>query len=257
MAGNSSERGRGVVSKAMALLDAYLPSATELSLNALAERSGLPLSTTYRLAGQLVEWGGLERVEGGGYRLGLRLWEIGSLAGTTRAPLKLIGPYIQDLSEAVRENVHLAVRDGSDVVFLEKLSGTRATPLPSRLGGRLPLHATAVGKSLIAYATPQERGHLLPAKLARYTSRTVTNRDQLETELAKVRQEGVSFASEELTVGVTAVGAPIRDAAESVIAAVSVVVSTPRLRQHHVAAVKVTSSMVSRHLRDLGVRVET
>ena len=57
------------MSKAMALLDADLPSATELSLNALAERSGLPLSTTYRLAGQLVEWGGLERLQGGGYRL--------------------------------------------------------------------------------------------------------------------------------------------------------------------------------------------
>lgn len=102
----------------------------------------------------------------------------------------------------MRENAHLAVRDGSDVVFLEKLSGTRATPLPSRLGGRLPLHATAVGKSLIAFATVQERDDLLPAELSRYTTRTVTNRDQLEAELAKVRQEGVSFASEELTVGV-------------------------------------------------------
>ena len=81
MAGGSTEwRGRSVISKVVALLDAFTPTAPELSLNELASLTGLPVSTTYRLASELVGWGGLERVEGGGYRIGLRLWEIGSLA---------------------------------------------------------------------------------------------------------------------------------------------------------------------------------
>ena len=81
MAGGSTEwRGRSVISKVVALLDAFTAATPELTLGELAQRTGLPVSTTYRLVSELVDWGGLERVPGGGYRIGLRMWEIGALA---------------------------------------------------------------------------------------------------------------------------------------------------------------------------------
>ena len=153
MAGGSTEwRGRSVISKVVALLDAFSPAAPELSLNELAALTGLPVSTTYRLASELVGWGGLERVEGGGYRIGLRLWEIGSLAPRGETLREVALPYMNDLYEATHENVHLAVLDGTEALYVEKLSGRRAMPVRTRRGGRLPLHATAVGKVLLAYA---------------------------------------------------------------------------------------------------------
>ena len=156
MAGGSTEwRGRSVISKVVALLDAFTPASPELSLNELAALTGLPVSTTYRLASELVAWGGLERVEGGGYRIGLRLWEIGSLAPRGETLREVALPFMHDLYEATHENVHLAVLDGTEALYVEKLSGRRAMPVRTRRGGRLPLHATAVGKVLLAYGPEQ------------------------------------------------------------------------------------------------------
>ena len=143
-------RGRSVISKVVALLDAFTPTAPELSLNELAALTGLPVSTTYRLASELVAWGGLERVEGGGYRIGLRLWEIGSLAPRGETLREVALPFMNDLYEATHENVHLAVLDGTEALYVEKLSAARDAGA-TRRGGRLPLHATAVGKVLLAY----------------------------------------------------------------------------------------------------------
>ncbi len=255
MAGNSKEHGRGVTSKATALLDAFLPRSGELSLGELSRRSGLPMSTTYRLANQLVEWGGLERAPGGGYQLGLRLWEIGALARGNLSPVELIRPYMQDLYDVVHENVQLAVLDGDDVVYLEKLSGRASTPVRSRGGGRLPVHATGVGKVLLAWADPHMLERLMPTTLPRYTPTTITNRDELLASLATVREEGVAYAREELTVGVTSVAVPVRDAEGQVIAAISLAVRTPRLKPHHGVAVRTAAAGASRQLRELSVVV--
>lgn len=252
MAGNSHERGRGVTSKAMSLLDAFLPRSTELSLGALAERSGLPTSTTYRLASQLVEWGGLARGPDGGYRLGKRLWELGALARAAQAPVELVSPFLQDLYEIVHENVQLAVWDGQNVLYLEKLTGTQSTPVRSRGGGRLPVHATGVGKALLAWADPADVDRILPTTLTQFTIHTINSRDALIAELATIRREGLAYAREEMSLGVTSVAAPVRDSADAVVAALSVAVRTTTLRQHHVVAVRSAAQAASRQLRELG-----
>lgn len=255
MAGNNSEQGRGVASKVAALLEAFLPTSHELSLNELAGRAGLPLSTAYRLANQLVEWGGLERGTTGGYRLGMRLWEIGQLAGDSRSCLSVITPYMQDLHDVVHENVQLAIRDGINVMYLEKLAGSGATPTRVRRGGRLPLHATGVGKVLLAYAPQDAADRLLRNDLRRYTPYTVTSHARLQRELTEVRRTGVAFARDELTMGVTSAAAPVRDASGDVVAAISVCCRSLRLRQHHVVAVRTAATSATRQLRELGLLV--
>lgn len=106
---DAPQSGRSVTSKIVAILDAFSADTPRLSLQGLAERTGLPQSTTYRLASELVEWGGLERGSGG-YQIGLRLWEIGELARRGEQLRDVALPFMQDLYDATHENVHLAVR---------------------------------------------------------------------------------------------------------------------------------------------------
>ena len=223
MAGGSTEwRGRSVISKVVAVLDAFTPGSPELSLRELAERTGLPVSTTYRLVTELVDWGGLERVPGGGYRVGLRLWEVGALAPRGETLREVALPYMSDLYEATLENVHLAVLDGGEVLYVEKLSGRRAMPVRTRRGGRLPLHATAAGKVLLAHAPESLFRETLAAGLRRYTAHTIIAPGHLRRALTEIRRSGIGYAREELTVGSFSVASAVLDADGRAVAALSV-----------------------------------
>jgi DNA-binding IclR family transcriptional regulator len=230
MAGGSTAwRGRSVISKVVSLLDAFTPSAPELSLGELAAITGLPVSTTYRLASELVAWGGLERAEGGsGYRIGVRLWELGALAPRNATLREVTLPFMQDLYEATRENVHLAVLDGREALYVDTIAGRGAVPVRSRRGGRLPLHATGVGKVLLAYAPEPLLHELVESGLRRYTPHTVIAPGHLRRSLAEVRRAGFACAREEMSLGSQSVASPIVDADGMVVAALAVVQRTGR-----------------------------
>src|SRR5689334_6926782 len=118
--GEDPARGgrRTVASKVVAILHAFRPAMPEMSLNELATRTGLAPSTPYRHANELVELGVLEHGDKGGYRIGLLLWEVGSLARRGLALRELAAPYMLDLYEATHENVHLAVLDGYEALYI-------------------------------------------------------------------------------------------------------------------------------------------
>lgn len=132
-----------VVSKLVAILEAFDDSAPCMTLSDLSRRTGIPVSTVHRLVRELVVWGGLERDDKGRYAIGLRLWEIGSLC--TRGPglREAAMPFIEDLYEATHENVQLAVLEGDQALYVERISGRHAVPVISRSGGRLPAYAAA------------------------------------------------------------------------------------------------------------------
>jgi DNA-binding IclR family transcriptional regulator len=253
MAGGSTQwRGRSVISKVVSLLDAFTVDSPELSLGDLSRITGLPVSTTYRLASELVSWGGLERADSGsGYRIGMRLWELGTLAPRGATLRQLAQPFMQDLYGATRENVHLAVLDGHDALYIDTVAGRTAVPVRSRRGGRLPLHATGVGKVLLAHATEELFEQVVEAGLQRHTVHTVTSPNQLRLELAEVRRTGIGYASEELTLGSQSVAAPVFDASEAVVAALAVVQRTGRGDVHRLGtAVRTTAISISRLLRE-------
>jgi DNA-binding IclR family transcriptional regulator len=230
MAGGSTEwRGRSVISKVVTLLDAFTPSTPELSLGELARTTGLPVSTTYRLVSELVAWGGLERAEGGtGYRIGVRLWEIGALAPRSATLREVALPFLQDLYQATLENVHLAVLDGREALYVDTIAGRGAVRVRSRRGGRLPLHATGVGKVLLAHAPEELLREILQAGLRRYTPHTVVAPGHLRRALAEVRRTGIAWANEEMSMGSQSVACPVVDADGTVIAALAVVRRTGR-----------------------------
>ena len=139
MAGNTSRPGATVTSRALALLGAFDDDHRRLTLTALAERAELPLPTAHRLVAELVAWGALARTPDGAYVVGRRLWDVGLLAPARTDLRELASPYLHDLYGATLATVHLAVRDGAEVLYLDRLRGSASVPIVSTVGSRLPL----------------------------------------------------------------------------------------------------------------------
>ncbi|TXN28353.1 IclR family transcriptional regulator [Lacisediminihabitans profunda] len=223
MSGNSAEPGRTTTSRVLAILGAFSPAARSLSLSELSQNSGLPIPTAHRLTTELVTWGALEKTETGRYRIGMRIWEIGSLAPTQQGLRTVALPYMQDLYEATHENVQLAVREGNRVVYVDAISGHRSVGTETRVGGNLPLHVTAVGKIVLAYSEPQLLSSTLAAGLTSYTRFTITESHLLAEAIQQIRAEQLAYSREELTFGVCAVAAPVLANDGSLIAALAIV----------------------------------
>lgn len=228
MAGNSSKPGQSVTARALALLGAFDVAHPRLSLTELARRADLPLATAYRLAGELESWRALDRDDDGFYRIGLRLWEAGLLAPVSSRLRAIALPFMQDLYEATRENIHLAVRDGFDALYVEKLSGHRSVPIISRIGTRLPMHSTGVGKALLAHAEPAFIQAYCQRPLPRYTRCTITERGRLLRELRTTAERRYALTNEEMTLGSCSVAVPIPLDGGTPTAALGIVVHSVR-----------------------------
>ena len=213
-----------VVSRALALLDLFTPTAPQHTVSQLSRLSGLPLSTTHRLVAVLVQWGALERGPDGLYRIGLRLWELGSLAPRGQGLRELALPYLEDLSQITRENVQLAVREGAEVIFVERIAGSGAVPVLTRVGGRFALTATGVGLVLLAHAPDEIQTAVLDSRIERFTPRTVTDPLRLRRMLADVRRNGYAVSDRQVTLDAISVAAPVENGQGEVVAAVSLVV---------------------------------
>jgi len=210
----------------LAVLEAFGPAHSSMTLSEISRRSGLSLTTTHRLVGELREWGALERAPDGRYGIGLRLLELGALAPHGLQLRELALPYLDDLHQATRANVLLAVRDGADVVYVEALRARGAIRLLSRLGGRWPLHATGTGRVLLAFAPPEVQEDVLRQPLQRFTPETVTDPAQLRRILADVRRTGVAVCENQLTADAPAlaVAVPVRGKGDELVAALGVTV---------------------------------
>jgi DNA-binding IclR family transcriptional regulator len=229
MAGNSDRQGQSVTSRAFALLGAFDVAHPRLTLTDMARRAGLPVATAHRLAAELEAWRALDRDVDGCYRIGLRLWEAGLLAPVSSRLREIALPFLQDLYEANRENVHLAVRDGFDTLYVEKLAGHRSVPILSRIGARLPLHATGVGKALLAHAEPAFVQAYCERPLPRCTRYTIAERGRLLRELSLTRERGWAQTSEEMSLGSCSVAVPVfDDAGGAPTAALAFVIHTNR-----------------------------
>ncbi|MFD4555109.1 IclR family transcriptional regulator [Streptomyces sp. NPDC058469] len=224
---------KSVLARGVLLLRACGDAETALSLAELALRTGLPKPTAHRLIGELVRLGLVDRTAEGSYRIGLALFVLGQSSPSVRELRDVALPYLGDLHEATHENVHLAVPDGTDTLFLEKITGRRATPIVSRTGGRLPAHCTATGKVFLAQ-DPRPPRRTLP----RLTPRTLVLPGQLARDLALTRARGYGVNLEEAEIGISAVAAPVYDPDRGPrpIAAISVTGGTRRLDVDRIGA---------------------
>lgn len=177
-----------------------------------------------RLALELVEAGALDRTPDGGFTVGIRLWQLGTLAPLSM-PLRTIAlPYMDDLHAALRQHVQLAVLEGMSALLVERLSAGHAVDVTSRPGGHLPLHGSGVGKILLAHAAPELTDQVIEAGLSAHTQRTLTDPVLLRAQLAECRETGVAYVHGETSPGADSVATRILNADGNVVAALSVVV---------------------------------
>jgi DNA-binding IclR family transcriptional regulator len=253
---------RPLAGKLLDILGAFRADRPELTLSEISRCSGLPLTTTHRLVRELTAWGALERGADGSYHIGLRLWEVASLAPRGLRLREIALPYLEDLYEASHENVQLAVREGLELVFVERLTGRGAVPVLTRVGGRFALHATGVGLVLLAFAPAPVQEQVLGGLLERWTPKTITSPELLRRVLADVRSSGFAVSDRQVTMDSLSVAAPIRGADDEVVAALSLVVHADSAQPRTLAAAVraaargisgALGSPAARHIHDHGI----
>ncbi|GAA3447718.1 IclR family transcriptional regulator [Planomonospora venezuelensis] len=222
--GRRPAHGEPVVDRAFALLAAFTAARRSMTLAELSRASGQPPSTALRLARRLVQLGALERDADGRYVIGLRLWEMASLAPRGHGLREAALPYMEDLHEATHQHVLLAVRDGAEALLVERLSARAAVNVLYRVGGRLPLHSTGVGLVLLAHAEAQFQDQVLDRPLVHEPEGVPVSPTALRRALAEVRRTGLAVVERSEPGPLVAVAAPVRGGDDRVVAALSVVV---------------------------------
>lgn len=247
MAGNGrGPSGVSVPAKVFAVLDCFRQGRPTLTLTEVATLSHLPLSTARRLLLELCAWGGVERLPDGRYRIGMHLWELGSQAPRQRNLRDAASPYMRDLYEAAEENVQLGVLDGLEVLLVEKLYGRRAVPTLTDVGERMPCHATAAGKALLAFSEPAVVQAVVDAGLQRLTPNTLVEPGRLAAALQRVRETGLSFSFEERILGVVAVASPMISRERGLLGAIAIVARIGTRLDRLAPAVRTAALTISR-----------
>jgi DNA-binding IclR family transcriptional regulator len=231
------------------MLGAFDETHRGLTLSELADRAGLPVATAHRLAAELVAGGALQRRDDGRYFVGRLVWSAGLLAPVEGRLRQVAEPFLHDVYAATLATVHLAVRDGDEVLYLERMMGRTSVPIVSSVGSRLPMHCTGVGKVLLANA-PRDVQDRAMANLTRVTPYTIVQPQQLAAQLERVRREGVATTTEEMSLGACSLAVPVvRQSDETVVAAIAVVVPTlKRDRQRLLGALQVAARGIGRLL---------
>ena len=214
--------------KAIAVLEAFRGAGAVLGVTEIAHRTGLSKSTAHRLLAVLVERRFVQRHDNR-YMLGRALFELGSLVPDCR-PRSLreaAVPVMADLYATTRATVHLAVLEGLDALYVEKLHGPGSVQSPSRVGGRMPAMCTGVGKAMVAFSTPEVIDEHLAQPVRRLTPHTLVHPKLLRENLAKIRENGVAYDQEECQLGLRCVAVPVlRAGTEEPIAALSLTTRT-------------------------------
>lgn len=201
MAGRTREPGSSLLDRAHRILTALPAEGTGATLAELADGAGLPLSTTHRIAAELVRIGHLERGGDGTYTAGSGLWELGERAPIVRRLREAADPELVDLYDRTGENAHLAVLIDGEMLYLARSTGARAIPTLVRVGVRHPVHATGVGRAILATMPADAAETMLRRPLAQVTPFTITDPARLRTELAASRERGYALTRQEMSLG--------------------------------------------------------
>lgn len=209
MAGNTAEPGASVIARTAKLLAAFDGEHPRLTLSEASARSGLSMTTTHRILGELTAAHLLSRGSDHRYAIGRALWELGEVSPLSLTLRETALPYLLTLYEATAENVHLAILDGVEALYVARLVGPHSVPTISRMGGRLPLHTTGVGKVLLAWQDDAFLSAYFARDLERPTKFSITSEPRLRAQLAETRRNGFSQTHQEMTLGNTSIAVPV------------------------------------------------
>lgn len=212
------------VAKALSILDLFSAKVIELSVTEISNQLGISFPTAHHLVSTMVAKGYLrQNPDNRRYRLGIRCLGIGIAARESISVVGLAQPVIEELAAQVNEHVNLAVVDDDAAIYVSQVLSARTIAMFMRLGTRVPMYCTGVGKAILAHLTPDraERAAALGGYVS-YTATTIRGWDELNRELALIRTLGYAVDREEREEGVVCVAAPILDHGSQPCAAVSV-----------------------------------
>lgn len=249
-AGQEAGTKRTAAARVLALLGAFSRGGGSLTLSEISRYADLSLTTTHRLAKEVLEWGGLELDEKGRYRLSRKILDLASASTEALRLRETALPHLIDLHHRTGLTVTLSVRDGMEVVYLEALRSHPNYTGANRIGGRLPMHITATGLVLLAYADHSVLEDYLKTPLKPYTPHTVTEPSELVARLRTVRKDGYALAVKSMTMRAGSVAAPVIGADGTAETAVGVIYLVDQHAPGQlIEQVRFTANRISRHLR--------
>ncbi|MDK2823537.1 MAG: IclR family transcriptional regulator, regulon repressor [Clostridia bacterium] len=217
------------VDRALQIMEVFSSEKRELGVTEIAQSLGIHKSTVFGLLATLENRGYVEQnLENGKYKLGLKLFELGNLVQEGMDLRSLAAPFIAELVDKYGETVHLVIHDKGEVVYIDKRESLSNIRILSRVGSRLPMHCTGVGKCLLAFMAEEDIQLVIKKGLRPFTPNTIIDAEKLKQELATIRNNGYAFDLEEIEMGLRCVAAPIKNHKGEVIAAISL--SGPSMR---------------------------
>ncbi len=236
-----------VMERAFDILDVLAAYPDPVALKDISERTGLHPSTAHRILNDMVTGRLVERPMTGTYRLGMRLLELGNLVKARLDVREAALAPMRELHRVTHHPVNLSVRQGDEIVYVERTFNERSGMQVVRsIGGRAPLHLTSVGKLFLAHDDLQRvRSYAARTGLAGHTRNSITDLTRLERELDQVRRQAVARDDEELEMGVRCIAAGIYDDAGRLVAGLSVSAPADRLEESWVERVKATAARIS------------
>ena len=236
-----------VMERMFSLLDLLASHQDPVSLKEISERTGLHPSTAHRILNDLAIGRFVDRPEAGSYRLGMRLLELGNLVKARLDVRDAALSPMRELHKLTHQPVNLSVRQGDEIVYIERTYSERSGMQVVRaIGGRAPLHLTSVGKLFLAHDDPQRvRAYAARTGLAGHTRNSITDLAALEKELARVNQYGTARDDEELELGVRCMAASILDDQGRLVAGLSISAPADRLEEAWLERLKATASQIS------------
>ena len=236
-----------VLERMFSLLDALAAHQDPVSLKLLSERTGLHPSTAHRILNDLAIGRLVDRPEAGSYRLGMRLLELGNLVKARLDVRDAALAPMRELHKLTHQAVNLSVRQGDEIVYIERSYSERSGMQVVRaVGGRAPLHLTSVGKLFLAHDDPARvRAYASRTGLSGHTRNSITDVTALERELAHVRQQALARDNEELELGVRCMAAGIFDDQNRLVAGLSISAPADRLEESWAERVRATAAQIS------------
>jgi DNA-binding IclR family transcriptional regulator len=201
----------GSLEKGVKVID-LLTRRSPLSLSEIAAELKIDRSVCHRALLTLRDLGLVSQPGGSGYRLTMSLFEMGMRLVNRLEVKQVVRPFMEELARTYRETVNLGIKDGDQVVYLDRAESTQLVRADLAVGTRIPIHCTALGKAILAFRPESEQAvFCAPGSLPAYTATTITSPKQLARQLAEIRRKGLAFDDEELYAGLRCVAAPVFD----------------------------------------------
>ena len=236
-----------VIDRLASLLDALSRYPDPVSLKELAIVTNLHPSTAHRILNDLVTTRFVDRAEGGNYRLGMRLLELGNVVKSRLNVREAAIEFMRALHRQTQQTINLSVRQGDEIVYIDRAFSERSGMQVVRaIGGRAPLHLTSTGKLFLSLDEPKAiRAYTTRTGLAGHNKNSITDLSKLEKELAEVRANGYARDNEELELGVRCMAAGIRDDSGKMIAGLSISAPADRLQEDWLKDLIATAEEIS------------